>query len=61
MIRAGFVQPSELMENLLSVAVYDEAIRLCDTFHLEAATIIRTITTRCCHLIYLKCIGIYWS
>uniref|UniRef100_A0A095BUH3 Nuclear pore complex protein Nup160 n=1 Tax=Schistosoma haematobium TaxID=6185 RepID=A0A095BUH3_SCHHA len=50
MLRAGVFTPDEVVRGLLSVALYDEAVRLCESYDLDPALIINSISLRCSEL-----------
>ncbi|KAK4472010.1 hypothetical protein MN116_005386 [Schistosoma mekongi] len=50
MLRAGAFSPDEVIRGLLSVALYDEAVRLCESYNLDPTLIINSISFRCSEL-----------
>ncbi|KAH8875909.1 Nuclear pore complex protein [Schistosoma japonicum] len=50
MLRAGVFSPDEVIRGLLSVALYDEAVRLCESYNLDPTLIINSISFRCSEL-----------
>ncbi|THD20764.1 hypothetical protein D915_008410 [Fasciola hepatica] len=49
-LRAGPSDPSETVETLLTVALYDEAVHVAETFRLDFRPIIVAVTLRCATL-----------
>ncbi|CAH8494893.1 unnamed protein product [Schistosoma turkestanicum] len=50
MLRAGAFTLEEVVHGLLSVALYDEAVRLCESYDLDPTVIINSISLRCSEL-----------
>ncbi|OON20483.1 hypothetical protein X801_03637, partial [Opisthorchis viverrini] len=50
MLRAGSSSPQETVQSLLSLALYDEAIRLTEQFGLDCTPVVSAVATRCAEL-----------
>ncbi|TGZ58526.1 hypothetical protein CRM22_009617 [Opisthorchis felineus] len=50
MLRAGSSSPQETVQSLLSLALYDEAIRLTEQFGLDWTPVVSAVATRCAEL-----------